>query len=155
MSNAPKRYRVRPSGPLRGSVRVPGDKSIGHRSLIFGALGRGVSRITGLSEGLDNAATRQAFRSMGVAVESTDEVTKIHGVGLHGLRMLNPAVFSRLSLAGAGSTNAAVNSGSLDRFGQYLPATAAQRAAVIADRIEAFNSAPAWAGAPTQEALFA
>ncbi len=87
MSNAPKRYRVRPSGPLRGCVRVPGDKSIGHRSLIFGALGRGVSRITGLSEGLDNAATRQAFGSMGVAIESTDEVTKIHGVGLHGLRM--------------------------------------------------------------------
>ncbi len=40
-SGAKKRYRVRRSGPLRGSVRVPGDKSIGHRSLIFGALGRG------------------------------------------------------------------------------------------------------------------
>ncbi|MBW1761228.1 MAG: 3-phosphoshikimate 1-carboxyvinyltransferase [Deltaproteobacteria bacterium] len=88
MSSAPKkRYRVRRSGPLSGSVRVPGDKSIGHRSLIFGALGRGVSRITGLSEGLDNAATRQAFRSMGVAVQSTDEATTVHGVGLRGLQM--------------------------------------------------------------------
>ena len=88
MSSAPtKRYRVRKSGPLNGNVRVPGDKSIGHRSLIFGALGRGVSRITGLSEGLDNAATRQAFRSMGVAVESTDEATLVHGVGLRGLQM--------------------------------------------------------------------
>lgn len=88
MSSAPKkRYRVRRSGPLNGSVRVPGDKSIGHRSLIFGALGRGVSRITGLSEGLDNAATRQAFRSMGVAVESTDDATTVRGVWLHGLRM--------------------------------------------------------------------
>jgi 3-phosphoshikimate 1-carboxyvinyltransferase len=88
VSSAPKkRYRVRRSGPLNGTVRVPGDKSIGHRSLIFGALGRGVSRITGLSEGLDNAATRQAFRSMGVAVESTDEATTIHGVGLRGLQM--------------------------------------------------------------------
>ena len=88
MSSAPtKRYRVRKSGPLNGNVRVPGDKSIGHRSLIFGALGRGVSRITGLSEGLDNAATRQAFRSMGVAVESTDEATLVHGVGLRGLHM--------------------------------------------------------------------
>ena len=66
---------------------MPGDKSIGHRSLIFGALGRGKSRITGLSEGLDNAATRQAFRSMGVAVQSTDEATTVRGVGLHGLRM--------------------------------------------------------------------
>ena len=88
MSNAPKkRYRVRRRGPLRGSVRVPGDKSIGHRSLIFGALGRGVSRVTGLSEGLDNAATRQAFRAMGVAVESTAQATSIHGVGLRGLQM--------------------------------------------------------------------
>ncbi len=87
MSSARKQYRVRRSGPLRGSVRVPGDKSIGHRSLIFGALGRGVSRITGLSEGLDNAATRRAFRSMGVAVESTDDATTVHGVGLRGLRM--------------------------------------------------------------------
>jgi 3-phosphoshikimate 1-carboxyvinyltransferase len=55
--------------------------------LIFGALGRGVSRITGLSGGLDNAATRQAFRSMGVGVDSSDEATAVHGVGLRGLRM--------------------------------------------------------------------
>lgn len=66
---------------------MPGDKSIGHRCLIFGALGRGVSRITGLSEGLDNAATRQAFRSMGVAIETTGDVTMVHGVGLRGLGM--------------------------------------------------------------------
>ena len=66
---------------------MPGDKSIGHRSLIFGALGRGMSRITGLSEGLDNAATRQAFRSMGVAIESDDAGASVQGVGLHGLRM--------------------------------------------------------------------
>ena len=87
MHSVRKRYRVRKSGPLRGSVRVPGDKSIGHRSLIFGALGRGVSRITGLSEGLDNAATREAFRSMGVAVETDAEATQVHGKGLRGLRM--------------------------------------------------------------------
>lgn len=63
---------------------------------------------------------------------------------LHGLRMLNPEVFTRLPLRGADSTNAAVNSGSLSRFGMYLPPTTAQRAAVIADRIEAHNSAPLW-----------
>lgn len=73
---------------------------------------------------------------------------------LHGLRMLNPAVFTRLPLASADSTNAAVNSGSLDRFGMYLPATAYQRAAVIADRIEAHNSAAAWEGVPMQGAFF-
>jgi len=82
-----KRYRVRRSGPLRGSVRVPGDKSIGHRSLIFGALGRGTSRITGLSEGLDNRATADAFRAMGVAIETGKEATEVDGVGLRGLRM--------------------------------------------------------------------
>ncbi|MFZ1864157.1 MAG: 3-phosphoshikimate 1-carboxyvinyltransferase [Polyangiales bacterium] len=87
MASPPKRYMVRRSGPLRGVVQVPGDKSIGHRSLIFGALGRGISRIVGLSEGLDNAATRQAFRSMGVAIESTEEGTTVHGLGLRGLQM--------------------------------------------------------------------
>lgn len=63
---------------------------------------------------------------------------------LHGLRMLNPEIFTKLPLASADSTNAAVNSGSLGRFGMYLPPTSAQRAAVIADRIEANNSAPVW-----------
>ncbi len=87
MPDAPKQYRVRRSGPLQGSVRVPGDKSIGHRSLIFAALGRGVSRITGLSEGLDNAATRLAFSAMGVEIQSSDDATRVHGVGLRGLHM--------------------------------------------------------------------
>lgn len=63
---------------------------------------------------------------------------------LHGLRMLNPAVFTLLPLASADSTNAAVNSGSLKRFGMYVPPTASQRAAVIADRIEVHNSASFW-----------
>jgi hypothetical protein len=61
---------------------------------------------------------------------------------LHGLRMLDPAVFTKLPLSSADSTNAAVNCGSVSRFGMYVPATSAQRAAVIADRIEANNSAP-------------
>ena len=72
---------------------------------------------------------------------------------LHGLRMLDPEVFRLLPLSSADSTNAAVNSGSLSRFGMYLPPTAAQRAAVIAERIEAHNSAPFFDIKPTQEAL--
>lgn len=63
---------------------------------------------------------------------------------LHGLRMLDPDVFTRLPLASADSANAAVNSGSVTRFGSYVPPTAAQRADVIASRIEAHNSAPLW-----------
>lgn len=74
---------------------------------------------------------------------------------LHGLRMLNPKVFTRLPLASADSTNAAVNSGSLDRFGMYLPPTAAQRAAVIAERIESQNSAAVWLANPVQQEVFA
>lgn len=72
---------------------------------------------------------------------------------LHGLRMLDPTVFGQLPLASADSTNAAVNCGSLSRFGMYLPPTAAQRAAVIAERIESHNSAPAWTKQPAQESL--
>lgn len=73
---------------------------------------------------------------------------------LHGLRMLDPSVFTKLPLASADSTNAAVNSGSLDRFGMYLPPTTAQRAAVIAERIECHNSAPLWAVSPVQQDIF-
>lgn len=72
---------------------------------------------------------------------------------LHGLRMLDPQVFTHLPLASADSTNAAVNSGSLDRFGMYPAPTASQRAAVIAERIEANNSAAVWLRQPIQEDL--
>lgn len=60
---------------------------------------------------------------------------------LHGLRMLNPAVFTRLPLASADSTNAGVNCNGARWDGPYKPSSAWQRAAVIADRTEAFNSA--------------
>jgi len=63
---------------------------------------------------------------------------------LHGLRMLDPAIFSQLPFASADSTNAAVNGGSISRFGMYTPPTAGQRASVIADRIESHNSSPTW-----------
>lgn len=63
---------------------------------------------------------------------------------LHGLRMLDPKIFSRLPFASADSTNAAVNGGSIQRFGMYIPPTAGQRAEVIASRIESHNSANLW-----------
>lgn len=72
---------------------------------------------------------------------------------IHGLRMLDPAVFTALPLASADSTNAAVNCGSVSRFGMYVPPTAGQRAEVIAARIEAHNSAHVWSK-PEQEDLF-
>jgi hypothetical protein len=63
---------------------------------------------------------------------------------LHGLRMLAPKIFTRLPLASADSTNAAVNSGAVYRFGMYAPPSRAQRAEAIACRVESFNSAPFW-----------
>lgn len=59
---------------------------------------------------------------------------------LHGLRMLNPEIFTRVPFASADSTNAAQNAGSIARFGTYPPPDPWQRATTIADRIEAFNS---------------
>ena len=63
---------------------------------------------------------------------------------LHGLRMLDPAIFSRFPFRSADSANAVINCGEVTRFGLYPAPTRAQRAAVIASRIEAFNSAPMW-----------
>jgi 3-phosphoshikimate 1-carboxyvinyltransferase len=83
-----KRWIVRAAtAPLKGAVRVQGDKSIGHRALILGSIATGVSRIQGLSRGEDNAATRRAFERMGVRIEAQEDgALLVHGVGLDGLR---------------------------------------------------------------------
>lgn len=73
---------------------------------------------------------------------------------LHGLRMLDPEIFKYLPLTSADSTNAAVNSGSISRFGMYTPVSSSARAGVIADRIEMHNSAPCWTHGPIQNELF-
>ncbi|MDR5898444.1 bifunctional prephenate dehydrogenase/3-phosphoshikimate 1-carboxyvinyltransferase [Halomonas vilamensis] len=80
-------YRVRPGGQAQGRLRVPGDKSISHRSIMLGALAEGVSEVKGFLEGEDSLATLQAFREMGVAIEGPHQgrVT-IHGLGMHGLK---------------------------------------------------------------------
>lgn len=83
-----RRFRVRgPAKALRGAVRVPGDKSIGHRALMFASLAEGRSLIHGLSAGLDNRSTAELFRDLGVGVELGDGFARVDGVGLHGLTM--------------------------------------------------------------------
>lgn len=82
-----RRFRIRGGRPLRGRAAVPGDKSVGHRALIFAALAEGRSTITNLSGGLDNLATAQAFREMGVSIEVDGARATVEGVGLHGLSM--------------------------------------------------------------------
>ena len=80
-------YIVRPSGPVRGDIRVPGDKSISHRSIMFGSIADGRTRVSGLLEGEDVLATVAAFRSMGVTIEGPlDGEAVIHGAGRDGLR---------------------------------------------------------------------
>ena len=65
-----------PAGPLRGEIRVPGDKSISHRAIMFAALAEGTSRITGFLEGEDTRATARAFAQMGVRMtEEGDRIT--------------------------------------------------------------------------------
>jgi 3-phosphoshikimate 1-carboxyvinyltransferase len=71
---------------LRGTVRVPGDKSISHRALMFSALAVGASRIEGLLEGEDVLATAAALRAMGASIErDADGVWHVDGVGVGGL----------------------------------------------------------------------
>ena len=95
--------------------------------------------------------TEAWWRRMGEAMSAVCDSEGKPIAKLHGLRMLDPEIFSRLPLSSADSTNAAVNSGSIGRFGIYTPATSAQRAAVIADRVEAHNSASLWERPSFQE----
>jgi len=81
---------ARRSGPLKGRVRVPGDKSISHRALIFGALAVGETRIAGLLEGQDVLNTGNAMRALGAQVERTGETQwRVHGVGVGGFASPN------------------------------------------------------------------
>jgi len=76
----------RPTAPLAGTIRVPGDKSISHRALMFGALAVGRSEISGLLEGEDVLATAAAMRALGAAVaRQADGRWLVDGVGLGGL----------------------------------------------------------------------
>ncbi|MDA1342460.1 MAG: 3-phosphoshikimate 1-carboxyvinyltransferase [Proteobacteria bacterium] len=77
---------VQPGGQLRGEARVPGDKSMSHRSIMLGSLAEGVTHVKGFLEAEDALATLQAFRDMGVQIEGpVDGCVTIHGVGKHGL----------------------------------------------------------------------
>ena len=75
-----------PSGPLRGTLKVPGDKSISHRALMLSALAVGTSNISGLLAGEDVLATAAAMRAMGAHIERNGEgIWTVHGVGVGGL----------------------------------------------------------------------
>jgi len=75
---------VLPGQQFRGTIAVPGDKSISHRALLFGALAEGETHIRGFLDSEDTEATCGCLRAMGVRIEQ-DEIVRVHGVGLHGL----------------------------------------------------------------------
>ncbi|MBB5719320.1 3-phosphoshikimate 1-carboxyvinyltransferase [Stakelama sediminis] len=83
---SPRPLSLSAHSPLTGTITVPGDKSISHRSLMFAGLAVGESRITGLLEGEDVLATAAAMRAMGAdIVRGDDTVWRVHGVGVGGL----------------------------------------------------------------------
>lgn len=71
---------------LNGSIRVPGDKSISHRSIIFGSLAEGETKVYDILRGEDVLSTMQVFRDLGVEIEDKDGVVTIQGVGIDGLK---------------------------------------------------------------------
>ena len=71
---------------LRGNLRVPGDKSISHRSIIFGSLAKGVTKVHDILRGEDVLSTMQVFRDMGVRIEDNGNLVEIHGSGFDGLQ---------------------------------------------------------------------
>lgn len=81
------RFIVQPGGALKGRIRVPGDKSISHRSIMLGSIAEGTTTVTGFLEGEDSLATLKAFQAMGVKIDGPQQgnVT-IQGVGLKGLK---------------------------------------------------------------------
>ena len=95
------RLTVHSGGPLRGRVRVPGDKSISHRALLLGALADGASRISSFLPSGDCLVTLACLRALGVEIETRDATTlTVHGRGLRGLR----APTAALNCARSGTT---------------------------------------------------
>lgn len=85
---------------LRGTITVPGDKSISHRGVMFGSIAKGTTELTGFLDGADCRSTIACFRAMGIAIEQEKDHVIIHGNGLHGLQ----APTSMLDVGNSGTT---------------------------------------------------
>ncbi|MEJ2362341.1 MAG: 3-phosphoshikimate 1-carboxyvinyltransferase [Gammaproteobacteria bacterium] len=87
MSGSDIQFLVKTGGNLTGAIRVPGDKSISHRSIMLGSLAEGTTRVKGFLQGEDNLATLNAFRTLGVNIQGPENgQVVIEGVGMHGLK---------------------------------------------------------------------
>lgn len=76
---------IKHSAALKGEITVPGDKSISHRSVMFGAIAQGLTEITNFLRGADCLSTISCFQKLGISIENGPERILIHGKGLHGL----------------------------------------------------------------------
>ena len=95
------KFLVQPGGEVGGTIRVPGDKSISHRSIMLGSIAEGTTRVTGFLRGADSLATLSAFRAMGVAISDPhDGALEISGVGMRGLQ----AASAPLDLGNSGTS---------------------------------------------------
>ncbi len=91
---------MKASAPLKGTVTIPGDKSISHRSVMFGALANGTTKVTNFLRGADCLSTIACFRKLGIEIEETADEILIHGKGIHGLT----APDSMLDVGNSGTT---------------------------------------------------
>src|SRR5689334_15276598 len=86
-------YIVDPVPGVSGAVRVPGDKSISHRSLMLGSIADGVTEVSGFLESEDCLSTMKAMRALGVKIEQIGpQAVRVHGVGMRGLKPANHAL---------------------------------------------------------------
>lgn len=77
---------IKPAHSLKGEIHIPGDKSISHRSVMFGALANGMTEVTHFLQGADCLSTISCFQKLGIPIENTNGYIRIQGKGLHGLR---------------------------------------------------------------------
>ena len=81
--------KLRKVNHLRGEITVPGDKSISHRSVMFGSIAKGTTEIHNFLEGADCLSTISCFRTMGIDIENKNGIITVHGNGLRGLKASN------------------------------------------------------------------
>ena len=79
------RKSIYPKKSLKGTITVPGDKSISHRAVMFGAISKGVTEITGFLAGDDCMSTISCFKKLGVNIDISEDRVKVYGKGLDGL----------------------------------------------------------------------
>ena len=71
---------------LKGTISVPGDKSISHRSIMLGSIAEGTTEVHNFLQGADCLSSIACFRQMGIDIENNGDIVRIHGQGLHGLK---------------------------------------------------------------------